>query len=108
MCDPCSEIFRSFPLIEASLTMTETLLTNHTSNNVIVVPAKAPEKPRLTKVTPIEPPDGGARAYLVMVCAFLCNGILFGIINSYSVIYLSLQTQLKESGDPAASSKACK
>lgn len=87
--------------------MTETLLTNH--NNVVIVPAKAgvAEKPRAPKA-PIEPPDGGARAYLVMVCAFLCNGILFGIINSYSVIYLSLQTQLKESGDPAASSKACK
>lgn len=88
--------------------MTETLLTNHTSNNVVVVPAKVPEKPRVSKVTQIEPPDGGTRAYLVMFCAFMCNGILFGIINSYSVIYLSLQTQLEASGDPAASSKACK
>lgn len=86
--------------------MTETLLTNH--SNHVVVPAK-PTKPSDKKVVQqIEPPDGGARAYLVMVCAFLCNGILFGIINCYSVIYLSLQRQLKESGDEAASSKACK
>lgn len=83
--------------------MTESLLTNHT-NHVVVVPAKAREK----KVEQIEPPDGGSRAYLVMISAFLCNGILFGIINTYSVIYLSLQRQLKESGDEAASSKACK
>lgn len=54
------------------------------------------------------PPDGGFHAYLVMICAFMCNGILFGIINTYSVIYLSLQRQLKESGDELASSKACK
>lgn len=84
--------------------MTETLLTNH-SNHAVVVPAKI-EKPRETKVEH-EPPDGGARAFLVMICAFLCNGILFGIINTYSVIYLSLQRQLQESGDEAASSKAC-
>jgi hypothetical protein len=83
--------------------MTESLLTNHT-NHVVVVPVKAREK----KVEQIEPPDGGSRAYIVMISAFLCNGILFGIINTYSVIYLSLQRQLKESGDEAASSKACK
>lgn len=84
--------------------MTESLLTNHSTNHVVVVPAKAREK----KVEPIEPPDGGTRAYLVMISAFLCNGILFGIINTYSVIYLSLQRQLLDSGDSAASSKACK
>lgn len=85
--------------------MTESLLNNHT-NHVVVAPAKT-EKAREPKRAQIEPPDGGMRAYLVMISAFLCNGILFGIINCYSVIYLSLQRQLKESGDEAASSKAC-
>lgn len=85
--------------------MTETLLTNH-SNHAVVVPKT--EKALPNKVEHIDPPDGGSRAYLVMISAFLCNGILFGIINTYSVIYLSLQRQLKESGDEAASSKACK
>ncbi|CRK97917.1 CLUMA_CG011292, isoform A [Clunio marinus] len=84
--------------------MTETLLTNH--SNHVVVPAKLPDKSQERPVEHIEPPDGGIRAYLVMVCAFLCNGIIFGIINTYSVIYLSLQRQLKDSGDEAASSKA--
>ena len=55
-----------------------------------------------------DPPDGGTRAWLVMVGAFLCNGIIFGIINTYSVIYLQLQHELKEKGDPEASSKAGK
>lgn len=87
--------------------MTESLLTNH-SNHVVVAPAKTIKEARDNKSSHVEPPDGGARAYLVMISAFLCNGILFGIINCYSVIYLSLQRQLKESGDEAASSKACK
>lgn len=87
--------------------MTESLLTNLTNNHAVVVPAKA-AKALENKYRQIEPPDGGWRAYLVMISAFLCNGILFGIINCYSVIYLSLQRQLKESGDEAASSKACK
>lgn len=55
-----------------------------------------------------EPPDGGARAWLVMISAFLCNGILFGVINTYSVIYMKLQSKLIENGDPDASSKAGK
>lgn len=53
-----------------------------------------------------DPPDGGTRAWLVMVGAFLCNGVLFGIINTYSVVYLSLQKQLHDMGDTEASSKA--
>lgn len=85
--------------------MTETLLTSH-SNHVVIVPKS--EKAREKKVEQIEPPDGGSRAYLVVISAFLCNGILFGIINTYSVIYLSLQKQLKASDDEAASSKAGK
>lgn len=55
-----------------------------------------------------EPPDGGGRAWLVMISAFLCNGILFGVINTYSVIYMKLQSKLTENGDPEASSKAGK
>lgn len=52
------------------------------------------------------PPDGGARAWCVMISAFLCNSILFGIINTYGVIYLSLHEKLTEYGDLEASSKA--
>ena len=87
--------------------MTETLMITHSNNHVVIAPAKN-EKPREKKIDSFEPPDGGSRAYLVMICAFLCNGILFGIINTYSVIYLSLQEKLKLIGDEAASSKACK
>lgn len=84
--------------------MTESLVKN--PNNVVIVPAKKTEK--FIQETSFEPPDGGTRAYLIMISAFMCNGILFGIINTYSVIYLSLQKSLNASGDVSASSKACK
>ncbi|XP_034127846.1 monocarboxylate transporter 10 isoform X1 [Drosophila guanche] len=53
-----------------------------------------------------EPPDGGARAWLVMVSAFLCNGIIFGFINTYGVLHSLLSDRLTALGDPEASSKA--
>lgn len=55
-----------------------------------------------------EPPDGGARAWFVVISAFLCNGILFGVINTYGIIYLTLQERLMAHGDVDASSKAGK
>jgi MCP family monocarboxylic acid transporter-like MFS transporter 10 len=58
--------------------------------------------------TSVVPPDGGTRAWLVMVASFLCNGILFGVINTYSVIYVDLQKKLEANGVAEASSKACK
>jgi len=56
--------------------------------------------------TSVVPPDGGTRAWLVMVASFLCNGILFGVINTYSVIYVDLQKKLEANGVAEASSKA--
>lgn len=53
-----------------------------------------------------EPPDGGARAIVVMISAFLCNSILFGVINTYGTVYLTLHRNLESDGDPEASSKA--
>lgn len=54
------------------------------------------------------PPDKGLRAWIVLISAFLCNGVIFGIINTYSVIFLKLQDQLQSAGDTEASSKAGK
>lgn len=53
-----------------------------------------------------EPPDGGLRAWLVVLSAFLLNSILFGIINTYGIIYLTLQERMTISGDTDSSSKA--
>jgi hypothetical protein len=65
------------------------------------------EYPKL-EGTPAVPPDGGTRAWLVMIASFLCNGILFGVINTYSVIYVDLQKKLEDKGVAEASSKACR
>lgn len=53
-------------------------------------------------------PDGGTRAWLVMIGAFFCNGILFGVINSYGVLYTEILEGLKQANISEASSKAGK
>lgn len=55
-----------------------------------------------------EPPDGGARSWIIMFSAFLCNGVTFGIINTYGIIYMLLVDQLSKQGDKQASAKAGK
>ncbi|XP_076167618.1 monocarboxylate transporter 10-like protein kar isoform X2 [Ptiloglossa arizonensis] len=52
------------------------------------------------------PPDGGLRAWMIMIGSFVINGVLFSVINTYSLIYLELQKRLLESGDTSASAKA--
>ena len=93
--------------------MTETVLLQNSTPNAIIVPSSQingldKSKEAIKDDQDHIPPDGGSRAWIVMVSAFLCNGILFGIINTYSVVYMSLQRQLKEKGDEGASSKAGK
>ncbi|XP_018314469.1 monocarboxylate transporter 10 isoform X1 [Mycetomoellerius zeteki] len=56
--------------------------------------------------TIIEPPDGGLRAWMIMIGSFTINGVLFSIINSYSLIYQELQKRLIEAGETEVSSKA--
>lgn len=49
----------------------------------------------------MEPPDGGAQAWLVMFSSFLCNGIIFGTINSYGVLFVYLKDRFKDNEDAA-------
>ena len=53
------------------------------------------------------PPDGGVRAWAVMLASFLCNGIIFGIINTSGITYAKILGKLQESGDPNAAFKGC-
>ena len=41
-----------------------------------------------------------------MVACFLCNGLVLGLNNAYGVIFVRLNQQLEDQGDPNASSKA--
>ncbi|XP_017774176.1 PREDICTED: monocarboxylate transporter 10 isoform X2 [Nicrophorus vespilloides] len=54
----------------------------------------------------VPPPDGGTRALLVMFGSFFCNGILFGVINTYSVLYNEIYENLNAQNVTDASSKA--
>lgn len=62
--------------------------------------------PASTELLSTEPPDGGARAWCVMISAFFCNSIIFGIINTFGIMYIKIFDYLKESGDSEAASKA--
>ncbi|XP_046404401.1 monocarboxylate transporter 10 isoform X2 [Ischnura elegans] len=67
------------------------------------------DSPRPQRALPVrrQPPmDGGTRAWVVLVASFLTNGIVFGVMNSYSVIYAVLQAKLEAEGVGDASSKA--
>lgn len=54
----------------------------------------------------VGPPDGGFRAWMIMIGSFMINGVLFSIINTYSLIYPELQKRLMEAGEAEVSSKA--
>ncbi len=41
-----------------------------------------------------------------MMSSFLCNGIIFGTINSYGVIFVSLKTKYETLGESEAATKA--
>ncbi|XP_064083599.1 monocarboxylate transporter 10-like isoform X2 [Macrobrachium nipponense] len=52
------------------------------------------------------PPDGGCRAWLVMIASFACNGIIFGTINSSGLLFEKLLQKLKDDGVENAAFKA--
>ena len=71
--------------------------------------------------TEVLPPDGGFwvgpkyliamatispfQAWLVMVACFLVNGIIFGIINTFGILFVRLKQVMEESGVEDASAK---
>lgn len=52
------------------------------------------------------PPDGGTRACLILLGSFFCNGILFGVINSYSVLYGEFHKNFERRGSTNPSGDA--
>lgn len=71
--------------------------TGHTAEN---------DASDLADTTYSGPPDGGFRAWMIMIGSFTINGVLFSIINTYSLIYSELQKRLTEAGETEVSSKA--
>lgn len=56
----------------------------------------------------LPPADGGSRAWAVMLGSFFCNGILFGVINSYGVLYSEFHDNLQRKNVTNAAGKAGK
>ena len=55
-----------------------------------------------------EPPDGGCWAWLVLIGCFLVNGIIFGIINTFGILFVQLKKDMEEAGVEDAASKCGK
>jgi len=53
----------------------------------------------------IDPPDGGCTAWLIMICSFLVNGIVFSIINTFGILFVKLKEELEAAGDKDAAFK---
>ncbi|KAJ8921693.1 hypothetical protein NQ315_010603 [Exocentrus adspersus] len=52
------------------------------------------------------PADGGSRAWIVMLGSFFCNGILFGVINCYGVLYKEFHENLERQNVTNANGQA--
>jgi len=56
------------------------------------------EEQKLQNKEEIVPPDGGCWALLVMFACFLCNGVIFGILNTFGILYVELRQKMEEAG----------
>jgi len=63
------------------------------------------EKQETKKQQEIVPPDGGFWAWLVMVSCFLVNGIIFGIINTFGILFVQLKKDMEDAGVEDAATK---
>jgi len=57
------------------------------------------------KYTQAQPPDGGCWAWLVLLGCFLVNGIIFGIINTFGILFVKLIQEMEKAGVEDATSK---
>ena len=53
-------------------------------------------------------PDGGCWAWLVLLGCFLVNGIIFGIINTFGILFVQLKEDMERTGVEDAASKCGK
>lgn len=51
-------------------------------------------------------PEANIRSCIVVLASFVCNGLVFSFINSYSVTYMYIRKRLEDAGINDASSKA--
>lgn len=86
---------------EANNTRKDTLLPDGSSKPVGERSAGAG-----TTLSNFVPPDGGW-GWIVCIASLWVNGIVFGILNSYGILYVSMLKKYG-AGDPNISFKTCK
>ena len=53
-------------------------------------------------------PDGGFWGWVVCITSFWCNGTLFGILNTFGILFVALMQEFEDSGDEDLAFKICK
>lgn len=93
---------------EASLLRRLPPPTTITANDSLAKSQSPNEDNDKVDVRPRRQMDGGLRAWLIVLSSFMCNGLIFGVINSYSLVYVELEKILESHGVQEASWKAGK
>jgi len=65
----------------------------------------ASDKESQAEAVEVVPPDGGPLAWVVMVACFLTNGIIFGIINTFGILFVRLKKDMEEANVEGAATK---
>ena len=55
-----------------------------------------------------EAPDGGCWAWVVCMTSFLTNGIIFGILNTFGILYVGLLQEFDDGSGESIAFKTCK
>lgn len=91
---------------EASLLGKPALAKTATKTDLVLVKKGGEKEEEVQQQPHKRQMDGGMRAWLIVLSSFMCNGLIFGVINSYSLVYVELQKILEANGVQEASGKA--
>jgi len=97
-----STLSEKYLVMASSSSSTDEAAANITSKNSIMKNTRNSNPELQASNTEFVPPDGGCRAWLVMICAFLCNGVIFGIHNSGGSLFVDLKEKYGEDSSKGA------
>ena len=81
------------------------LMENDDSSTASVSDKNSDKVSRTSEDNENQPPDGGFWAWLVLLSCFLVNGIIFGIINTFGILFVQLKKDMDEAGVEDAATK---
>ena len=81
------------------------LMENDDSSSTSVSDKNSDKLSRTSEGDDNQPPDGGLWAWLVLLSCFLVNGIIFGIINTFGILFVQLKKDMDKAGVEDAATK---